>query len=384
MKLNLRFTLLCAILVLMVCSLAAVSLVALTRHRTMAKLVGERAIEQATNDVAFRVTRFLENGPAALSRIKHVIERRGIALMDAERMTDYLVAEAQASPALTWVSVSDAATGSFLGITRRDGKLILNRSVPTLNNGIAREWELQADSTWMPLTSGPGVPYDPRRKPWFALGMGTDGPRWTDPYEFAEGLAGISVVIGLNDAGTHHPAGVATADFHLREIELFLSELRVEREGRVVVMAPLSTGGYLVFGVLSALPANMQSVLPVVTERALSPTAQPEHRDGKPDVLFRDTIGGVIVDGRALAIPGGLVWRLVVLLPSADVEAPIAAATTAVFIVVCIFLLVGIAAAAWMAHAISRPIRLMSQDLVDIGELRFSRPAPPRSFIGEM
>ena len=66
-------------------------------------------------------------------------------------MTDYLVSEARASPALTWVSVSSAETGAFLGMTRRDGALILNRSDPMVNGGIAREWELRPDGTWASL-----------------------------------------------------------------------------------------------------------------------------------------------------------------------------------------------------------------------------------------
>ena len=50
-------------------------------------------------------------------RVKYFIEHQGIVLTDTERMTDYLVSEAQASPALTWVSVSSAETGAFLGMT---------------------------------------------------------------------------------------------------------------------------------------------------------------------------------------------------------------------------------------------------------------------------
>jgi adenylate cyclase len=213
MRLRIRSTLLYAIVALMACSLSAVSAVVLFRHLTVVRTVAEREIEQTANDVAHRVSRFLENGPAVLDRVKYFIEHRGIALTDTERMTDYLVSEAQASPALTWVSVSSAETGAFLGITRRNGTLVLNRSAPTVNGGIAREWELSADGTWIPLKTGPGVPYDPRDRAWFALGIDTNKPHWTDPYEFAEGMAGISAVIGLRHPETGRAMGVATADF---------------------------------------------------------------------------------------------------------------------------------------------------------------------------
>ena len=187
MRLRIRSTLMFAIVALMACSLSAVSAVVLLRHLAVVQTVADREIEQAANDVAHRVSRFLENGPAVLNRVKYFIEHQGIALTDTGRMTDYLVSEAQASPALTWVSVSSAETGAFLGVTRRDGALVLNRSDPTVNGGIAREWELRADGTWASLKTGPGVPYDPRDRAWFVQGIDTNRPSWTDPYQFAEG-----------------------------------------------------------------------------------------------------------------------------------------------------------------------------------------------------
>ena len=118
MRLRIRSTLLFAIVALMACSLSAVSAVVLFRHLAVVQTVADREIEQAANDVAHRVSRFLENGPAVLNRVKYFIEHQGVALTDTGRMTDYLVSEAQASPALTWVSVSSAETGAFLGVTQ--------------------------------------------------------------------------------------------------------------------------------------------------------------------------------------------------------------------------------------------------------------------------
>jgi hypothetical protein len=77
------------------------------------------------------------------------------------------------------------------------------------------------------MKTGPGVQYDPRDRGWFAQGIDTNEPRWTEPYEFVEGRPGISAVIGLRHPETGWAMGVATADFHLREIETFLSDLRV-------------------------------------------------------------------------------------------------------------------------------------------------------------
>ena len=384
MRLRIRSTLMSAIVALMACSLSAVSAVVLLRHLTVVQTVADREIEQAASDVAHRVSRFLENGPAVLDRVKYFIEHQGIALTDTERMTDYLVSEARASPALTWVSVSSAETGAFLGMTRRDGALVLNRSDPMVNGGIAREWELRPDGTWASLKTGPGVPYDPRDRAWFVQGIDTNRPSWTDPYQFAEGAAGISVVIGLRHPDTGRAMGVATADFHLREIETFLSELRVGSKGRALIVAPKAASGPLVLGAGADFPAELRAVVTAITERVATDPSSSEHPEGRSDGVFRDTVGEVVVDGRALGVSGGLRWELVVLLPLADVEAPMWAATTAVLVTALIFLAIGIIAAIVIAHAISKPVCLINQDLAEIGDLRFARTAPIRSSIREI
>ena len=104
---------------------------------------------------------------------------------------------------------------------------MLNRSDPVVDGGIAREWELHADGTWASLKTGPGVPYDPRDRPWFVQGIDTNRPSWTDPYQFAEGAGGISVVVSLRHPETGRPMGVATADFHLarkHELSIIVAE----------------------------------------------------------------------------------------------------------------------------------------------------------------
>ena len=81
MRLKIRSTLLFAIVALMACSLSAVSAVVLFRHLAVVQTVADREIEQAASDVAHRVSRFLENGPAVLNRVKYFIEPTKVATM---------------------------------------------------------------------------------------------------------------------------------------------------------------------------------------------------------------------------------------------------------------------------------------------------------------
>ncbi|UEM07338.1 hypothetical protein JL101_033190 (plasmid) [Skermanella rosea] len=388
MRLGIQSTLLYANVALMACSLSAVSAVVLLRHLAVVRTVADREIEQVANDVEHRVSRFLENGPAVLNRVKYFVEHQDAVPGDIGRVTDYLASEARASPTLTWVSVSSAGTGEFLGVTRRDGTFVLNRSDPTVDGGIAREWELRPDGTRVPLETGPGVPYDPRGKAWFALGIDADEPRWTDAYEFAEGRPGISAVVGLRHPGTGRAAGVATADFHLSGIESFLADLRVGTGGRAVILAPGSAAGSpeesLVLGAGSGFPEELRAALTAVAGQGAGEADPPRQSADRSGGRFRATAGGVIVDGRTLAVGGGLHWQLLVMLPLADVEAPMWSVTAAVLVTACLFLAVGIVAATVIACAISRPIRLMSRDLAAIGDLHFARTRPVRSSIREI
>ncbi|MGF7213142.1 adenylate cyclase [Skermanella aerolata] len=374
MRLRIRSTLLVAIVALMACSLSVVSAVVLHRHGAVVRAVADREIEQVAADVAQRVSRFLESGPVVLNRVKYLVEHQDHALTAADFMTDYLVSEVRAEAALTWVSVSAAETGEFLGVTRRDGRIVLNRSHPARGNGLASEWELRPNGAWTPLTTGPGIPYDPRDKAWFVQGIDADKPGWTAPYEFAEGRPGISAVVGLRTPETGRAIGVATADFHLREIESFLDGLSVGHGGRALILAPGSGGEPLFLGASSAFPDDLRGALTTASRR---PAAH-------SDESFRQTVGGVIVDCRPLSLSAGLRWQLIVMLPLADVEAPMRAATTAVLVTAGIFLAIGIVAAIAVAHAISRPIRQMNGDLAKIGDLQFSCAGPAGSCIREI
>jgi adenylate cyclase len=181
-------------------------------------------------------------------------------------------------------------------------------------------------------------------------------------------------VVGLRHSETGQAIGVATADFHLREIEGFLDGLRVGHGGRALILVPGFGGEPLILGAGTVFPDALHPALAAAARRTAAHSDDP----------FRETVGGVIVDRRSLSLGAGLRWQLIVMLPLADVAAPIWAATTAVLVTAGIFLGIGIVAAIAIAHAISRPILLMNRDLAKIGDLQFSSARPASSCIREI
>ncbi len=380
MKLKIRFTLLAAILILMVTSLGAVSAFVLLRNNESSRAISQLQINQAATDIQNRIERFLEKGPLALTRMQRLVEGGFLNLDDADRLETYLIAEMQADRDLTWLSYSSAETGAFIGVTRREGVLILNRSALDVDSGRPREWEIQSNGTRLPLTARLQAPYDPRAAPWFLLGLEAAQPHWTDLYKFAEGEWGVSTVLRLRPLG--QIGGVATADFHLRVIDEFLGTLRVGRDGRAAIIVSQLAGDPVVLGGRS-LPSVMRDHLGKATNQVaaaghgLAPLDSWASRE-----LASSNI--IAMNLRMLEPASGRPWFLAVMVPADEVSGPIRTATRDTLVVSAIFLTIGIAVAIWIANAITRPIRIMSEDLRRVGELRLSRTPPTRSFIQEM
>jgi adenylate cyclase len=370
MKPSFRVALLSAIVLLMVTSLGAVAAFVLHRNAESARAVATLRIEQALNGIEAQIGRFLGKGPLALRQMERLVKGGLLDPDDPDRLETYMADELRAERDLTWLSYSNVRTGAFVGVTRRDGVLVVNRSAPDVNEGRPQEWEL-LDGVRLPLAPKLRVPYDPRAAPWFALGREAAEPRWTDLYRFAEGEWGLSAVLRLRPPGADRTGGVATADVHLQVVEEFLGALRVGESGRAAVVLPQA--GERVFLGADSLPPAMAAAL-----------AQAAEGSGAPSAARRHEAGGILTELRALDIGNGRPWLVAVMMSADEVEGPIRRATRDTLLVSAGFLLLGIALAVWISGAITRPIRAMSEDLARIGELRFD-PAPrARSFVREL
>jgi adenylate cyclase len=381
MKLRFRVALLAAIAVLMTASLGAVSAFVLLRNNESSRAISDLQIEQALTDVGDRIRRFLEKGPLALEQMQRLVEGRLLNLNDIEQLEGYLVNEMRADRDLTWLSYSSAETGAFIGVTRRDGMLVLNRSALDVDEGRPREWEIRDSGVRVPLSPKLQVPYDPRSTPWFLLGLQSLKPHWTDLYRFAEGEWGVSTVLKLRPPEGSSSTGVATADFHLRVIEDFLTNLRVGKNGRAAIIVPQLTGNRIVLGG-NSLPPAMASAL----AGAANTVSGGQGISTLQSLDVGEATGSepVFINIRALELGSGRPWFLTVMVPTDEVNGPIARATRDTLLVIAAFLAVGVIIAIWIANAITRPIRSMSRDLRRVGELRFSSLPPARSFIHEM
>src|SRR5215217_914168 len=160
MKLRFRFALLAAIVGLMATSLAAVAAFVLLRNSESSRAISDLQIDQALTDIRERIRLFLETGPSALSQMQRLVAGRLLDLDDADQLEGYLIQEMRADHHLTCVRYSSVETGAFVGVTRRDGMLVLNRAALDVNGGRPREWEIRAQDNHLPIRPKLEVPYD--------------------------------------------------------------------------------------------------------------------------------------------------------------------------------------------------------------------------------
>lgn len=156
---------------------------------------------------------------------------------EPERLAVWLIDRQRVVTTLAWLSYSDHATGRFVGVRRRDdGEIVLNRSDPAVNGGRPTEVLVHADGRYEPLPSPVRDGYDPRKGGWYALALQSDGPVWTRPFKFNEGVMGITLAAVYRPEGSAEPKGVFTADFALGGISRFLDGLKGKHKGLLFVL----------------------------------------------------------------------------------------------------------------------------------------------------
>jgi adenylate cyclase len=99
---------------------------------------------------------------------------------------------------------------------------------------------------------------------------------------------------------------------------------------------------------------------------------------------FRHGADLIVTNIRAFELGGGKPWFITVMMPVDEVDGPIHRATRDTLVVSAIFLALGVTIAVWFSGAITKPVRIMSEDLRRVGELRLSSTPPARSFIDEL
>ena len=184
-----------------------------------------------------KVGRFLGTADTILPQLKALVSHHILEYSDLQRLGIALAELLRSEADLTWLSYSDARTGRFVGARRgNDGEVIVNQSDPRINGGKPWEYLFGADGQTTSLGPVPTSGYDPRTREWYKAATKAHGTVvWSEPYQFEEGVLGLTSSLAIQSGSANEPIGVVTADFSVRDIVAYLARLLQSRRFMIFI-----------------------------------------------------------------------------------------------------------------------------------------------------
>lgn len=237
--------------------------------------------------------------------------------------------------------------------------------------------------------------YDPRNRPWYQEAAASDGPVWTDPYLFANGIPGLSRSSRLLDENGEL-IGVFDASFELDFLSTFLNEKTREQFGELFIVN-LERGGEVIAHPDPSVTVNRSGVNEsVVTVEDVG--------DARLVAAYRVVEGyysgtgirawlrkNIEIEGTSyilLAAPfevsPELGWYAIYLIPEEKIMGPVHRNNRAALIVSLVATIVGIFVAFVISKRMSHRLNVLSDEIEDVGQLILSNRKPQGSFIREI
>ncbi len=348
-------------------------------HRAL-KNFTEQEFALANTVAAHEVTDFLDDPANRLLDEFTLRARRGMLNLKDDKALGFDLAERlRVNPTLAWISYSDASTGHFVGVWRSDsGDIVLNISNP--GQGEAHEEIVTKDGREIAYNRSRAKDYDPRLRGWFKAAVASDGTAWSEPYEFVDGVEGITASRAWRAVDGGPPVGVFTVDFYLKDLQGLLDGVTARTRGFSVIMEP---DGKLI-------STSSDPNAPALTT-ALSNWVQ-AHPDFKningvaSSHLVPLTIGTAtyLVALDHVEAPSGLQCIVAGMVPTAVIFSSIDKAADEMAMVGLAGLLVAVLAGAFMSYRISEPLRSLGHDLAQVGQFRLAPEDMPKSIVSEV
>lgn len=232
----------------------------------------ERQYELTSRLMAKEVSRLVAVAPKLLYAQAALAKRGVLNLEDLDRLGVTLVENLRVEPELSWLTYGSAATGGFVGAWRDEqGRLVVNRSDPTVASGRPREFLVHDDGNQTPLDRGLAAGYDSRNQPWFQSASKSQEAVWSKIYPWHDGVSGLTLSLAARSPETGEMIGAFTADYTLRAIGEFLRSLAggsarvlilVTPDGQLMGDASTIGGATAVASTLAALPIALWKLKP--------------------------------------------------------------------------------------------------------------------------
>ncbi|MEM9386535.1 MAG: EAL domain-containing protein [Pseudomonadota bacterium] len=243
---------------------------------------GRRSVDRLSADlwrsVAGEVMHYLDEFLAKPERITqdvaHVISSGLIDPQARESLLSYLAYPMQQDPAL-YVSGVGRLDGWVTAASRDDrGDRIVAQLTEASSPTRLTTRTLGEDATLGAVERTDS--YDLRSRPWFQLGLASDGTAWTDPYRnYATDALLLSAVHPIIERKSGRVEGVVSAAISLQTLSDFLATIEAAQDGAVfvsdgegrVLASSQALGASLVSATLAALGGSVDGMAEATTRR---------------------------------------------------------------------------------------------------------------------
>jgi adenylate cyclase len=365
---------------LLVLTAGSIGWLGYSNSRSLAKRFTQQAIAQANASATHHILDFLNDPANRLLTEMTLRARRGMLKLNDDRALGFDLAERlRVNPTLAWISYSDAATGHFVGVWRKQpDDVVLNVSTP--GQGPAREEIVAADGTTTPYHRAQPANYDPRGFDWYRNAAQADSTVWSPRYEFVEGVEGITASCAWRTADGAPPAGVFTVDFYVQDLADLLDNVAQNINGLCTILAPDG----------SLICSSRQPNTPAI---AAALAAWVKNNPGFKNINGQTTshLIPMTVDGtdylaalQRVDAPSGLKCIVAGMVPRAVVFAQIDRVTTQMIEVALVALVAALLIGAIVAYRISAPLHALGDDLAAVGRFQLAHESKPRSVVHEV
>ena len=336
-------------------------------HRALKHLT-EHEFTLINESSATQIAAFLNDPANRLLDEFSLRARRGMLALNNDQALGLDLAERlRVNKDLAWISYSDAQTGHFVGVWRRDtNTIVLNCSTP--GKGEAAEEVITPEGQQIPFQRPRPANYDPRLYSWFTGAMAEDETVWSRPYRFLEGDLGITASRSWKPVGSRMPMGVFTVDFYLRDMEKLLGRFADSLNGFSCVLEP---DGKL----LCASPDPNSAALSIALENWVE--AHPAFKNisrATTTHLVPIDVGSIhyVAALDRVETPAGLKCIVASMIPETVIYGEIRQATEQMGLVSLVALILAVLAGWFLSFRISEPLRTLGNDLAKVGQFQLA------------
>lgn len=193
----------------------------------VAKQVAENATSQTLD--------YFQNAPVALRMIEGLVEEESLNVVDLEMIFDICYRSIKENPSFASVYYAKP-DGSFYGVFKVGNDFIAShRRIGQDGKTLVRNYHIGPNHNWT-LTNEELSDYDPRKRPFWKVGVEHPNGAWTEPYLFLfTNMTGYSYVLGQKNKD--NVIGYWTVDFQIDSLSTYLHSLKIGNEGVIFIIA---------------------------------------------------------------------------------------------------------------------------------------------------